>query len=110
MRITSNLRNRIDIYGRNPIENELGEEDLVYGKIKTVWAEILPQTGRERSGQGNTVYSEITHRIRARLGAIPSLSNDMYFMFKGQRYDVMYFNPNYMSRDIIEIFCKLVVE
>ena len=53
---------------------------------------------------------EITYKFVVRAGAIPKIENSMYFMFKGQRYDINYFNPNYKYRDTVEIICKLVIE
>ena len=34
----------------------------------------------------------------------------MYFMFKGQRYEVLYFMPHYKRNDLTEYHCKLVLE
>ncbi len=107
--LSSRLKNRIDVYGKVPYINELGEDDFKYEKIKSVWAEITVQKGTLKDGQGNTTYADIDHKIVVRTGAIPDLANDMYFMYKGQRYDIKYFNPNYKYQDSIEIFCSLVV-
>lgn len=110
MNLVSKLNNRIDVYGKILYENELGEKDYTYGKIKSVWAEITPSGGSIRNGEANTIYSDISHKIVIRSNAINNLSNDMYFIFKNQRYDIKYFNPNYKYRDRIEIICSLVVE
>lgn len=110
MNLASKLRNRIDVYSKVEYENELGEVDYKYEELKTVWAEISPQSGNIKQGQANTSYADISHKIVIRLNSIPNLSNDMYFMFKGQRYDIKYFNPNYKYKDRIEIMCSLVVE
>ena len=34
----------------------------------------------------------------------------MFFMYRGQRYEVMYFMPNYLKNDTVEFYCKLVIE
>lgn len=110
MNLVSKLNNRIDVYGKILYENELGEKDYTYEKIKSVWAEITPSGASIRNGEANTIYSDISHKIVIRSNAINNLSNDMYFIFKNQRYDIKYFNPNYKYRDRIEIICSLVVE
>lgn len=110
MRLSNRLKNRIDVYDKIQIENELKEVDFDYRKIKSIWAEISPQSGREVQGKGNTIYSEISHRFIIRSSAIKSITNDMYFIFRNQRYDIKYYNPNYKYRDSIEVFCSLVVE
>lgn len=110
MNLASRLNCRIDVYGKVPVENELKETDYDYGRIKPIWAEITPQGGNIKSSEGNTQYADISHKIVIRANSIPDLTNDMYFMFKGQRYNIKYFNPNYKYRDRIEIMCSLVVE
>lgn len=110
MNLASRLNCRIDVYGEVPVENELEEMDYDYGKIKSIWAEITPQGGSIKPSEGNTQYADISHKIVIRANSIPDLTNDMYFMFKGQRYNIKYFNPNYKYRDRIEIMCSLVVE
>lgn len=108
--LSNRLRNQVDLYGKIKIENELGEVDYDFAKIKSIWAEITPQTGRTVTVVGNVEYEEVTYKFVVRAGAIPKIENSMYFMFKGQRYDINYFNPNYKYRDTIEIICKLVME
>lgn len=110
MSLAGKLNNRIDVYGKLSYENELGETDFFYGKIKPVWAEITPISGSIKNGEANTTYTDTSHKFVIRSNAINDLSNDMYFIFKGQRYDIKYFNPNYKYRDRIEIMCSLVVE
>ena len=110
MGLSNRLKNRVDIYGKMDFINSFGEIDFRYSKIKSLWAEVSPQSGKELSGKGNTIYSEISHKFTVRSNAIPNLTNDMYFMFKNQRYDIGYFNPNYKYSDSIDIFCVLVVE
>lgn len=108
MSLSSRLNCRVDLYGKTPSTNELEETTFVYSKVKTIWAEILQENGSTQKGEGNTMYSEVSHKFTIRTGT--TISNDMYFMFKGQRYDIKYFNPNYKFRDRIEVFCSLVVE
>lgn len=102
--ILQRLNCRVELYGQvREIKNEIGEKDFEYGKIKDLWAEITPQGGSQVKGQGNTISAEISHKLVIRNNAIKGLVNDMYFMFKGQRYDIKYFNPNYKYKDSIEI-------
>lgn len=110
MLLSDRLNSRIDVYSKVEIKNELNEKDYKYQKSSSIWAEITPMSGTEVSGQANTKFADISHKIVIRDKAIPNLSNDMYFMFKEQRYNIKYFIPNYKFRDSIEIFCSLVVE
>lgn len=104
------LKCRIDVYGKTKNKNEFNEITYDYGKIGSVWAEIKPTTGRENTLDGNSIQASITHKITVRNGAIKEPRNDMYFEYKGQRYEVMYFMPYYRKNDLVEFYCKLVIE
>ena len=104
------LSNRIDVYGKVEKENELGEKDYTYDKIKTIWANILPTTGSTRDATGEVVRTEMKYKITIRSDSLKELTNDMYFIYRGQRYDIDYYIPNFKYRDSMEIYCSLVVE
>lgn len=108
--LAERLTNRIDVYGKIEFKNELEEKDYKFDKIKSVWSEIATGSGMLRTLPGNMSYANISHKITIRSKSIPNITNDMYFIFKGQRYDIQYFNPSYKYQDSIEIFCSLVVE
>ena len=110
MNLSSRLNCRIDVYGKVEKTNVLNEKEYDYAKLKSVWAEVLPQSGSMNNGEVNTRFADISHKFTIRKNAISGLDSDMYFMYQGQRYDIEYFNPNYKLGDRIEIFCNLVVE
>lgn len=104
------LNCRIDVYEKVEGENEFGEITYDYDKACRVWAEIKPTTGRETSIEGKSTGVSITHKITVRMGAIKRPRNDMFFKYKGQCYEVMYFMPHYRKKDLIEFYCKLNIE
>ena len=104
------LRNRVEVYGKIEDENELGEKSYSYGVLKKIWAKIVVVNGTTQQFQGNTIRAEITHKIVIRSNALSEITNDMYFIYKGLRYDIKYYDPNYKHGDSIEIMCSLVVE
>ena len=91
----SDLRCRITIYRNKKAENELTETTYEYRPERTVWAQIVPASGRAAALEGDMERSEITHRVRLRASACPVIEQGMYFMFRGQRYDVLYGYPIY---------------
>ncbi|MGN2369261.1 head-tail adaptor protein [Clostridium cagae] len=108
--VTNRLRNKVEVHGKIKIKNELGEDDYDYGKIKSVWCEIKPQSGMVKTLEGNYEYAEMSYKITVRNNSIPNLDNTMYFIYKNQKYSIKYFQPNFKNRNMIEIFCKLEVE
>lgn len=107
--LTNRLKNKIDVYDKVEVINELGEITYSYDMIKSIWCELKPHKGAIINNEGNTIYANIAYKITIRANTI-KITNDMYFMYKGQRYNIKYFNPNYKYNDSIEIFCELVVE
>ena len=104
------LRHRIDVYSKADAETEFGEQSYDYAKLCSVWAEIVPSSGRENTLPGKSVQAAVTHKITTRMGAIKEPRNDMYFVFKGQRYEVLYFMPHYKRNDLVEYYTKLFIE
>lgn len=100
----------VDVYKKIKYDNDYTEEDYKWDKLKSVWSEIIPTGGSLATGQGDTIYAKVTHKITIRDRSIPNLSNDMYFMYKGLRYDINFFQPNYKYKDAIEIMCTLVIQ
>lgn len=108
--LNEDLNCRVALYGKIERVNALKEKVYDYEKIKALWAEVLPTTGNQQELAGGMMYADITHKITVRTESAPDLTNDMYFLFRGQRYDVKYFMPNYKIRDRVEVYCRLVVE
>lgn len=108
--ILERLRHKIDVFSKAETKTEFGELTYDYKKFSSVWAEITPKTGRENTLDGNSIQVSVTHKIIVRNGSIKEPRNDMYFIFKGQRYEVLYFMPYYKRNDLIEFYCKLIIE
>lgn len=101
------LNSRVDLHSRQATTNVLGENDYYYPKLKSLWAQIIPVSGTVKSIAGDMEVPEVSHKFIIRQGVVKDLSEDMYFIFKNQRYDIKYFMPNYKERDRVEIYCTL---
>lgn len=108
--ILERLRHKIDVFSKVESKTEFGEVNYDYEKVSSVWAEIVPTTGKENTVKGDSIQVSVTHKITVRNGAIKEPRNDMYFIFKGQKYEVLYFMPHYRRNDLIEFYCKLIIE
>jgi len=109
--LTSKLKNKIDIYSKVEFINEVGEKDFRYEKTKSVFANI---TSEKSSGSvcnnGTTITCmEITHKFIIRKLSL-NLVRDMYFMYQGLRYDIVYFQVDFNSNEYWEIMCKVKFE
>lgn len=110
MDMTNKLKHRLDLYSKAKVKNELGAIEYVYVKFKVVYAEILIQSKTTEDGQLNTEYAKMTHKIRVRSKSITNLDNTMYFIYKNQRYNILYFVPDYKTNEFAEIYTELVIE
>ncbi|KEZ85553.1 head-tail adaptor protein [Clostridium sulfidigenes] len=109
MRISS-LNKRIDIYCKLEVENQLDEVDFQWDKLRTVWAEMRPQTGKLQNQQANTILANVTHKIIIRFESAKDLTNDMYIIYNNKRFDIKYILNPYFKNETLEIFCEEVVE
>lgn len=105
------LTHRIDIWANN-IEfiDEAGEKDYKPGLIKTIWANIIPQTGSLQKQVANTILSNVTHKIIVRYESANDVKQDMYIIFRDKRFDIKYILNPYFKNESLEIFCEEVVE
>lgn len=105
----NSLNKRIDIYSKTQIENELGEVDYIYTILKSIWAEVRPQTGNLQKQQADTILANVTHKIVVRYESAKELTNDMYIIFRGKRFDIKYILNPYFKDETLEIFCEEVI-
>ena len=104
------LRCRVEVLERVSEENALGETTTRLEPVRRVWAQIVPLCGRTADAGGGMERVEVSHRFTFRSSALPGLSIDTKFRYRGQDYAVAYFYPNYRTGGFLDVFCKLEVE
>lgn len=105
------LIHRIDIWANDvKFTNELGELEYGPGLKKTIWANIIPQTGSLQKKEANTILSNVTHKIIVRYESANDVTQYMYIMFRGKRFDIKYILNPYFKNESLEIFCEEVIE
>lgn len=103
------LRSYITLYKKKKTQNELGEDSYDYAEDRKMWAKITPSTGKNSEYQGNTEINNISHKIRIRTENVKHLAVDAYFMYKGQRYNIDYWQPVYNNTAFTEVMCTMEV-
>lgn len=109
--LTSMLNRKIELWhnGKATEKNELGQYDIVDTKLKDIWAGVIPQTGSLLSGRSaDTALTETTHKIITRYRT--DIKPDMWFVYSGQRYNILYILDPYNNHERLEIFCKVVFD
>jgi len=99
----------IEIWGKKKETNSLNQTVYTDKVIKTVWASIVPQTGRVLTAPADTILSNITHKIIMRYSAMPDIQNEMWFKYKDKRFDIEFILNPYESNTYFEIFVRQVI-
>ncbi len=108
--LSSELNRKVEVWQRRTLDtrNELGQQDYKDEKVKTVWAAVIPQTGSLLAGRAaDTQLSQTTHKIKCRY--TKDIKPDMWLMYEGERYDILYILDPYQKHESLEMFCKVVV-
>ena len=108
--LTNKLNHRIEIHGNIKTTNEIGENSIFYGKIKSLWAHIVPQTGSLQKQQADTLLSNVTHKIIVRYESGKDITKDMQIHFKNHRFEIKYVSNPYYGNETLEIFCQELVD
>lgn len=104
------LNKKIDIYSNIRSKNELGETCYTFGKLKTIWASVIPQTGSLQKQQVDTILTNVTHKVIVRYSAGKDITKDMQIYFKEHRFEIKYILNPYFRNETLEIFCQELLD
>lgn len=106
--LASELRHRLTVYQRVAAVQD-GEDRYTYEAVGRVWGALSVSRGALERLEGGMERPDVTHRLLLRRGAC-HLTSDTYFVYQGQRYDVLYWQPYYRKADRVEVLLRMVVE
>jgi len=98
---------RVEVWGKVNKTNALNEKDFSEGKIKSIKLEFIPMTGSLTSEAGNTKVSGTTHKLKGRYITCKFIKDDMWFMFKGQKYEIKFILNPFEANKELEFFCEV---
>lgn len=112
--IAGKFKHKVEVYKKVEKTNEAGAVTYNYEKYKTIWCSIAPKLGErvraiKKENTGMTYYSGLTYVFTMRINAL-KVENDMYFVYKGQRYDIDYAVPYFSNMQTQEVYCQLIIE
>lgn len=105
-RQTNRLRHKIEVHGNKKVTNELNETTYKYSLIKTLFAEVIPQTGSLMKQQADTILTNVTHKIVVRYDSGKDITKDMKIHFRGHKFEIKYILNPYFSNETLEIFVQ----
>lgn len=109
-RLSSMLNQQIEFWGnaKTQEKNKLGQYSIFSKRIGTAWACIIPQTGSLISGRSaDTALTKTTHKIVTSYRS--DITPDMWIIYNGQRYNIIYISDPYFDRQRLEIFAEVLV-
>lgn len=99
----------VRLWGNVEFKNELLEAGTKPEEIKTIWAEIIPQTGSIGKRQGvETLMTNVTHKLVVRYQSGKDIKPDNWFIYQGHRFDIRFILNPYFANEKLEIFCEEV--
>ncbi|MFJ8529964.1 phage head closure protein [Bacillus sp. NPDC094106] len=109
-RQTNKLKNKVAIYGNIKTVNELNETTYKFDKIKSIWANVIPQTGNLQKQVAETILTNVTHKVIVRYEAGKDITKDMQIHFRNSKFEIKYILNPYFANEKLEIFCTEVME
>lgn len=100
------MKHTIDIHSNVKITNELKETSYKFAKLKSIKANIIPQTGSLQKQQADTILTNVTHKIVVRYIAGKDITKDMQILFRGHRFEIKFILNPYFKNEFLEIFCQ----
>lgn len=106
------LRHTIEVWANVKGESELQETEVTPQKVGELrYVEIKPQTGSMQRQPGiETRLSNVTHKAIVRYHAGKHLTDDQWFMFRGQRFDIRFILNPFFRNESLEIFLEEIRE
>jgi SPP1 family predicted phage head-tail adaptor len=104
----STLNKRVDIWKRQEIQNELGQTAYTDFYVRTVWAQIIDQTGSMVFQQTETILTDVSHQVTMRYKSATDIAPGDFLKYEGKRYDIKYVTNPYESNWMIVLYCQEV--
>lgn len=105
-------RNKLELWGSTWVENELGEEEKAFGKIKDVYCQVIPNHGGTKTvGGTHTEEAYTTQTIKCRKLSIKNPKIDMFFKdASGLKYEILDFYQDYKNNEFWEFKTRINYE
>lgn len=98
---------KVEVWGQVSIINELQEKDFEPSKLRTVYLELIPMTGSLTSQTGNSVVSGTTHKLKGRYMTCKTITDDMWFVRNGIKYNIKFILNPFEANKELEFFCEV---
>ncbi|GEO27029.1 hypothetical protein AAC03nite_28140 [Alicyclobacillus acidoterrestris] len=103
-----NMNRRVDVYKKTRTTNEIGQVAYADTLVKTVWAQISPQSGSMQYQQTETVLSNLTHVITTRYESGVDIAVGDHFAYKGRRFEIEYIIDPDTEHRVLQFQCQEV--
>lgn len=102
------LNRRIQVWKKTKTTNAIGQTAYTDTLIRTVWAQLVPQSGSMTYQQTETVLSDVTHKVIIRYKSASDIAVGDHLMYGTRRFEIRFpLNPE-ESNWMIELYCQEV--
>lgn len=99
------FQERIVIQSRTATLGEYGDETEAWATANTVWAEVLPQTGREFMA-AKQVQADLTHLIRIRYASSTKPTVEQRVYWESRTLQILNVVNVGEENRIVEVWCR----
>ncbi len=105
--LSSDLKNRVEIWGLSDSKNELDEVDAKEIKLATLWCDIVPKGGAvSEIPNAAANYQTISHELTFRCSALRHLTAQNHVRYGKARLEIEYVMPHFNNPDRIIAYCR----
>jgi SPP1 family predicted phage head-tail adaptor len=62
-----------------------------------------------KSEKTDSILADVTHKIKVRYEAGKDITEEMWIIYKGHRFDINYILNPYFANEYLEIFCQEII-
>lgn len=106
----ANLNNRVDVYTKQPYENDFGITEYKYEFYKRVFADLRMVRRKERQGEAETEYVITSHEIYLRERSLPDIDETYRFKYKDMTLQTQFIEHDFRQDGMIHVMCDRVVQ
>lgn len=106
----ANLNNRVDVYTKQPVENDFGITEYEYSFYKRVFADLRMVRRKERSGDAETEFVITSHELYLRERSLPDIDETYRFHYKDMILQAKYIEHDFRQDGMIYVMADRVVK
>lgn len=104
------LRNKVDVYTKQRVKNEVGKYEHRYAFHKSIFCTIRLVRKKTLQAPADTEVAVLTHEIYFREKSLPDIDETYRFKYKHLNLQAKYIDYDFDREGMVFVHCEQVVE